>query len=151
MKWKLIIFACFLTLIFAAGCSSKAEKLKSKEMSTAKPTTENSTFKKPEPQPSTLQKPQKLTLEKVKELAKKGDNITWQDFESFEGLETGSGLYIMSYTIDDNYYVLVGGSTKMKPVYVKLAYHKDKNNLTENRKMIDIRHDDVEKFLKDNE
>jgi len=151
MKWKLIIFSCFLALIFAAGCSSMAEKHKSKEVSAAKPATENSTLKKPEPQPSTPEKPQKLTLEKVKEISKKGDNISSHDFESFEGVETGSGLYIMRYTIDDNYYILVGGSPKMKPVYVKLIYHKDKNNLTENRKMIDIRHDDVDKFIKDNE
>jgi len=151
MKWKLLIFACFLALIFAAGCSSKAEKLKSKEVSAAKPATENSTLKKPEPQPSTPEKPQKLTLEKVKELAKKGDNLLWGDFKSFEGTEVGSGLYIMSYTIDNKYNVLVGGSTKVKPVYVKLVYYKDKNSGTDNRKMIDIRHDDVEKFIKDNE
>jgi len=147
MKWKLIIFSCFLTLMFAVGCSSKAEKLKAKEVSAAKPTTENSTLKKPEPQPSTPEKPQKLTLEKVKELAKKGDNLSWKDFKSFEGKEVGSGLYIMAYPIDDKYAVTIGGGgLESKPKYIYLNY----NNNAEKEKYIDIRHDDVEKFINSN-
>ena len=146
MKWKLIIFACFLTLIFAVGCSNKAEKLKSKEVGASKPATENSTLKKPEPQPSAPEKPQKLTLDKVKELAKKGDNLSWKDFKSFEGAEVGSGLRIMAYPIDDKYAVTIGGGSEAKPKYIYLNY----NNNAEKEKYIDIRHDDVEKFINEN-
>ena len=147
MKWKLIILSCFLTLMFAAGCSSKAEKLKAKEVSAGNPATVNPDPKKPEPQPSTPEKPQKLTLEKVKELAKKGDNLSWADFKSFEGKEVGSGLYIIAYPIDDKYAVTIGGGgSEEKPMYIYLIY----NNNAEKENRIDIRHDDVDKFIKEN-
>jgi len=146
MKWRLIIFSCFLTLMFAVGCSSKGEKLKAKEVSAAKPATESSTLKKPEPQPSAPEKPQKLTLEKVKELAKKGDNLSWKDFKSFEGTAGGSGLRIMDYPIDDKYILTIGGGSEAKPMYIYLIY----NNNAEKENRIDIRHDDVDKFINDN-
>ncbi|MGN0578305.1 MAG: M56 family metallopeptidase, partial [Ruminiclostridium sp.] len=36
-----------------------------------------------------------LTVEKVKELSKKGSGLDWADFEGYEGFSCGSGLYIV--------------------------------------------------------
>lgn len=64
---------------------------------------------------------QPLTMEKLKELVnKKGKELTWSDFEPFEGKETGSGLYIMCYEINDEYTVMVGGVPTEKPWYIRL-------------------------------
>lgn len=46
-----------------------------------------------------------LTLDDVKALAKKGDELVFKDFSNFIGEDIGSGLYLMRYTIDDDFYV----------------------------------------------
>lgn len=83
-----------------------------------------------------------LTLNKIIELSSKGEELSWQDFESYNGMEVGSGLYIKSYNIDDNYNLLIGGpSLDEKPMYIYLV-----NKKTDER--IDIRFDDIEEFTK---
>lgn len=83
--------------------------------------------------------PRNLTKNDVIALSKKGYELTWVDFEKFVGKDIGSGLYIMRYDIDNNYYVLVGGVPHEKPWYVRLYYGETE--------MIDIRSDDVQEFI----
>jgi hypothetical protein len=121
MKWKLFIVICFITLIFAIGCKNTAIP-NIEEQKTGQST--------------------KLTLEIVKNLSKKGDELSWDDFQTYDGKDIGSGLYIKLYPIDDKYELLIGGgSLKKSPMYINLA-NKD------NKKSIDIRHDDIDKFIK---
>ena len=82
----------------------------------------------------------KLTIEKVRQLSKKGDKLSWEDFQRYDGIEIGSGLYIKWYQINAKYSLLVGsgGSTLM---YVYLQNNNDEE------KRIDIRYDDIDKFL----
>ncbi len=85
-----------------------------------------------------------LTIEKVKQLSKKGDKLSWEDFEAFNGTEIGSGLYIKTYPIDDKYSLLIGSGSSQKPLmYIYL-------NNNDNQKYIDIRYDDIDKFLHKN-
>lgn len=63
-----------------------------------------------------------LTLDALKQIcAEKGQSLTWSDFEGFNGIETGSGLYIVIYEIDDQYSVMIGGVPKEEPMYVYLS------------------------------
>lgn len=82
-----------------------------------------------------------LTLEKVTQLAQSGDRLSWDDFAGYEGLETGSGLYIMVYPIDDRYHLMVGGfGPDQDPLYIKLVDMAREED-------IDIRQEDVAEFL----
>lgn len=90
----------------------------------------------------------KMDLDAVKKLSKKGDKLVWGDFKTFEGRDVGSGLYIMEYWIDTKYRLLVGGSgdsrvLNEKPMYVYLEKKDSKGNPIR----IDIRYEDVEKFI----
>lgn len=81
-----------------------------------------------------------LTIEKVKELAKKGEDLTWSDFEEFSGVDVGSGMYIMVYPVEDtDYRVTVGGSPDRKPMYIHFG--KGDGNY------IDLRKDSIDDFL----
>jgi len=121
MKWKLLFAMCFLALIFAIGCKKTGIPNKEEQK---------------------IVQSNKLTIEAVKSLAKKGDNLSWDDFKSYGGNEIGSGLYIMAYPINNKYELLIGGgSPQESPMYVNLF-----NKST--RKYIDIRHEDIDKFIK---
>jgi len=122
MKWKLFIVICFLTLIFTIGCKN-----------TVIPNTEE----------QKTGQSIKLTLEIVKNLSEKGDKLSWEDFQTYNGgKDIGSGLYIKLYPIDDKYELLIGGgSLEESPMYINL-WNKD------TKKFIDIRHDDIDKFIK---
>lgn len=81
-----------------------------------------------------------LTLDKVKELAKKGEDLTWSDFEEFSGTDMGSGLYIMVYNVKDTDYIVAvgGGSINENPMYIHFG--KDGN-------YIDLRTDSLDDYL----
>ncbi|WP_297960182.1 dockerin type I repeat-containing protein [uncultured Ruminococcus sp.] len=81
-----------------------------------------------------------LTLDGVRELAKKGSSLTWSDFEPYRGRDVGSGLYILEYVLEDGYTVLVGGVPGEDPWYIYLSRFDSQNR-------IDIRTDDVEAFI----
>lgn len=83
----------------------------------------------------------RLNLDHVIMLSQKGDALTWSDFERYQGQETGSGLYIMRYEIDELFDVLVGGVPNETPWYIYLRV----NNETEDK--IDIRTEDVSAFI----
>lgn len=84
-----------------------------------------------------------LTLDDVIELSSKGDELVWEDLADYIGYETGSGLYIVTFNIDDNYTLIVGGTGAVgKPSYAHLTYNDDT--------YIDIRTEDVEAFIAEN-
>lgn len=84
-----------------------------------------------------------LTLDDVVELSSKGDELVWEDLADYKGYETGSGLYIITFKIDDNYSLIVGGTGAVgKPSYAHLTYNDDT--------YIDIRTEDVEAFIAEN-
>lgn len=72
-------------------------------------------------------KEEQLTMEKVKELvAEKEEDLLWNDFEPYMGEDVVSGLYVMHYGINEDYYILVGGGyMEEPPIYVRLVYVKD--------------------------
>ena len=81
-----------------------------------------------------------LTLDDVIGLSSKGEELVWEDLSDFKGVETGSGLYIVTYKIDENYELMVGGTgAKGKPMYAYLVYGDDEK--------IDIMTDDAEAFI----
>lgn len=82
-----------------------------------------------------------LTIDKIKELSKKGDDLTWSDFEDYYGVDVGSGLYIMHYTVEGTDYSVTvgGGSPYEKPMYIHFG--KDDGNY------IDLRKDSIDEFL----
>ena len=81
-----------------------------------------------------------LTLDDVIGLSSKGEELVWEDLSDFKGVETGSGLYIVTYKIDENYELMVGGTgAKGKPMYAHLIYVDDE--------YVDIMTDDAEAFI----
>ena len=101
-----------------------------------------------EPPPSEMTAEEKplLTLDAVRELAKKGADLTWSDFEQFEGNDVGHGLYIRHYRIDDEYSVYVGGThPDEKPWYVRL--HRESND--SNYSLLENGSEGLEEFISD--
>ena len=81
-----------------------------------------------------------LTLDDVIGLSSKGEELVWEDLSDFNGVETGSGLYIVTYKIDENYELMVGGTGAVgKPMYAHLIYVDDE--------YVDIMTDDAEAFI----
>lgn len=87
-----------------------------------------------------------LTIERVIRLAEnKGEELTWSDFEMYNADETGSGLYILIYDIDETFDLMIGGGAPVSPpMYIRLVTKADRYNY------IDIRTEDVEKFISEN-
>lgn len=84
----------------------------------------------------------RLTLEDVRELAEqKGEMLSWADFENYEYIETGSGLYIRVYPIDGTFSLSIGGGRpdQEEPLYMYLNCGED---------FIDIRREDVDAFIR---
>lgn len=89
-----------------------------------------------------------LTIEKLIELSKMGDRLSWGDFAAFYGNEIGSGLYIIEYPIDDTFSVLIGGaSPDEEPMYILLK-SIDANNI---EKSLDVRKGDIKDFIKESQ
>ena len=86
-----------------------------------------------------------LTIERVIRLAEnKGEELTWSDFQMYNAIETGSGLYILVYEIDDTFDLMIGGSSPVSsPMYIRLVTKADWDVF------IDVRTEDVEAFIAD--
>lgn len=85
---------------------------------------------------------EKLTLEKVKELAGYGESLSWKHFAQYDHRDIGSGLYVYRYDIDENYYLVIGGGNTLTiPMYIRLVLKTDNSNY------IDIRTESIEDFL----
>ena len=83
-----------------------------------------------------------LTLSEVISLSKKGEKITWSDFEPYAGDWHGTGMYthVCTYDLSGGFFLLVEGNPPEDPAVVEL--YKDGY---ENR--IDIRRDDIDEFM----
>ena len=91
---------------------------------------------------------EELTLEKVKELAKKGDALSWSDFELYRHTDIGSGLYIYFYEIDENYCLVIGGGdTQTAPLYMRLVLKPYDHEFLDDKPYIDIRTENVDDFI----
>lgn len=93
-------------------------------------------------QPANIIGSKRLSLNEVISLSQKGDKLKWEDFEEYSYIETGSGLYIRYYEIDDMFSLWIGGTwTDEDPWYFYLhasdAWDEG----------IDIRTSDVEAFI----
>ncbi len=87
-----------------------------------------------------------LTLDDVRLLAKKGSALTWSDFDLYKYIETGSGLYIRVYRIDELFSVWIGGGlTSDPPMYVNLRV--DSVQYRTDNDYVDMRGGDVEGFI----
>ncbi len=151
MNRKLIIAILYVSLLLV-GCSSTADRVASplpsftpihESMdinSKGKATPDESKVQKPTPETITVGGGTKhLTIDIVKELAKKGENLKWEDFNDYIGKDIGSGLYIISYPIDEKFHLKIG-SLPGKLDYAKLCKTGTENS-------IDIRSGDIDKFI----
>lgn len=84
-----------------------------------------------------------LTLDDVAELSEKGEALGWDDFNKFEYYETGSGLYIRVYEIDEMFSLQIGGDpdSETEPMYIYLSASDGSEDC------IDIRDSGVEEFV----
>ena len=83
-----------------------------------------------------------ITLNDVKSLIdKKGQDLNYKDFKDYLHFDVGSGLIIYYFPIDTNYSMVISDfNDDIKPDYIEL--HND------NHEKIDIRFEDIEKFIK---
>lgn len=87
-------------------------------------------------------RPAMLSMNELRDLAQKGEELTWKDFEGYPFEDVGSGLYIRKYEINDDFHVLIGGgSIDTTPMYINL--------IKSNEEKIDIRYDDIDPFIFD--
>lgn len=86
-----------------------------------------------------------LQLQDVIRFSEKGYDLSWKDFENFEFVETGFGLYIRVYEIDETFTLMIGGGNPDDdPMYIYLTAGEDGAN------RIDIRDGGVEAFIEAN-
>ncbi len=81
--------------------------------------------------PSESQADITLTLDDVIRLSEKGESLTWEDFTGYKFIETGSGIYIRVYEIDETFYLMIGdgdfthfrddGTMTGTPWYIRLC------------------------------
>ena len=82
-----------------------------------------------------------MTINDVIELSLKELEPTWEDFKKFTGRDIGSGLFVVQYNIDDDFYVLVGDEKLTgTPMYATL-------HCTYNDSTVDIRKGNVKEFI----
>ena len=83
-----------------------------------------------------------MTLDDVKELAKKGDELTWSDFEAYSGRKCGTPFDMLAYIyeIDESYYLFVSGVVDGTPDQVQLCHYNEHIS-------VDVITGDVEAFI----
>lgn len=93
-----------------------------------------------------------LTIQDIKRLSQKGNNLTWSDFDNYKSNEIGFGLYIKSYPIKDfdGYLLIGGGSPEWKmPLYIKIT-KEISPYVSATMDSEDIRYNDITYFLENN-
>lgn len=91
--------------------------------------------------PEIVQEQSNISLDDVRTLAAKGDELVFEDLKDYQGEEVGSGLYILAFKVEGGYTLLVGaGSTTGKPLYARLT-------IPGVEEFIDIRYDDIDGFI----
>ena len=83
---------------------------------------------------------EKMTIDDVIELSKKGNALTLNDLAKFKGVIAGSGIFILEYDLGKGYTLMVGSMTLEKIDYARLRYSGSEN-------YIDIRTDDVKEYI----
>lgn len=84
-----------------------------------------------------------LSLNDIIILSQKGYDLSWSDFEQFEYIETGFGLYIRRYEINDQFHFAIGGAgPNSEPMYMHLGANGD-----DPEAFIDIREGGVTEFI----
>ena len=84
-----------------------------------------------------------LSLNDIIILSQKGNELNWSDFEEFEYIETGFGLYIRRYEINDLFHFSIGGAgPNSEPMYMYLGVNGD-----DPEARIDIREGGVTEFI----
>lgn len=87
-----------------------------------------------------------LTQEALLALARKGEALSWEDFDGFSYAEGGSGLYIRTYPVEGGFTVQIGGAGPNEtPMYINLFSDGDP------AEPLDLRTGDVEAFLRDHQ
>ena len=90
---------------------------------------------------------QKLSLNDVISLSQKGYELGWSDFDKYKYYETGSGLYIRVYPINEMFEVWIGGSAMPDqddtPMYIYLR----PSPINDVDQKIDIRDGGVTEFI----
>lgn len=85
----------------------------------------------------------RLSLNDVIILSQKGYDLTWADFDQFEYIETGFGLYIRRYEINELFHFSIGGAgPNSKPMYMHLGVNGEDSDA-----YIDIRDGGVTEFI----
>ena len=85
-----------------------------------------------------------LTLDAVIELAAKGEELTWSDFEQYQSVDIGSGIYVLVYEIDETFELRVSGTSMKESPNIRLLTKANTDNY------IDIKTEDVREFIKSN-
>ena len=85
----------------------------------------------------------RLALDDVIWLSENEEDLSWEDFDRFPYVETGSGLYIRIYEIDELFHLAIGGAGPNRdPMYIYLGVYGDEPNAR-----IDIRNGGVAEFI----
>ena len=130
-----------LTLVEAAGGSGR--KLIIADNAGKEEQIPPATEKEPTPGVVFVVTETNLTMEAVLELAKKGENLTWKDLQSYNGQDIGSGVCIMRYPIDGVYVLQVYADRPDAPIKAANLGIRDTNLY------VDIRTGDVTEFLRE--
>ena len=91
----------------------------------------------------------RMTLDDVRELSKKGMQLTWEDLAPYAGEDVGSGLYIYHFPIDEQYLLSVSGDKRSGTPRRALLIRADESGefAPVGKRSIDIRIYDVDAFL----
>ena len=85
----------------------------------------------------------RLSLNDVIILSQKGYDLNWSDFDQYEYIETGFGLYIRRYEINELFHFSIGGAgPNSKPMYMHLGVNGEDPDA-----YIDIRDGGVIEFI----
>ena len=88
-----------------------------------------------------------LTVTVLRELiATHGENLTWEHFAGYYFIETGSGIYIRIYSINEDYELWIGGyDLSSEPIYI----HLTKANMMDGETFdpIDVRYENIDDLL----
>lgn len=93
----------------------------------------------------TKPKDDRLTISKVKELMNKGDNLTFGDFEQYDGEDIGSGFFIMRYEVEPNHYLLIYPTDVKKDSKITNAFFVPNKNMDDK---VDAFTQDIDEALK---
>ena len=80
-----------------------------------------------------------MTLDDVITLSKKGDDLTWSDFEPYKAGDASTCIRYWQYDLGNGFYLDVGGQPDEKPYFILLGYYSFQT--------CDVRKEDVQGFI----